>query len=111
MTVSQCSPGAVRSRVGSGTDADPPAATGGTASDPAATACPSTSCTHANARSPVSVSWRRFSTVTPSSPNTTLIGVTTAAYSASMGVGVPSASTMPSHTKLPSWYTSPKSPP
>ena len=39
------------------------------------------------------------------------MGVTTAAYSASIGVGVPSASTMPSHTKLPSWKTSPKSPP
>ena len=86
-------------------------ATGGTARDPAAAARPSTSCTHANARSPVSVSWRRFSTVTPSSSNAILIGVTTAAYSASMGVGVPSASTMPSQTKLPSWKTSPKSPP
>ena len=38
-------------------------------------------------------------------------GAFTAANSASPGVGVPSGSTMPSITKLPSCTTSPKSPP
>ena len=40
-----------------------------------------------------------------------LTGWLTAANSASPGVGESSGSTMPSITKLPSWTTSPKSPP
>lgn len=59
----------------------------------------------------MSPAWRRFSTVIEPPSRTTLTGVVTAANSASIGVGVPSDSTMPSQTNEPSWISSPKSPP
>ena len=91
--------------------AEPPGSIPGSTSGSSTVGSPSTSSRPTN-RSPAvdRVCCRLVATIaSPSRAKVT--GAFTAANSASPGVGVPSGSTIPSITKLPSCTTSPKSPP
>ncbi len=96
--------------VGRATATDAPGSSGGTSNSPEASGSPSASADQANTTSAESALCRRLRIVSTSATSIAN-GAATWANSCSEGVGVPSESTMPSITKLPSCTTSPKSPP
>ncbi len=96
---------------GSTTPTVSPAAIGRASTRTGASGTPSTARTPTKRSPSVVAECRRLRTCSVEPSRSRRTGAFTAAHSARPGVGVPSGSTIPSMTKLPSCTTSPKSPP